>query len=196
MAAWSPGCLPDASQMPARCLPDVSQMPPGCSRPRCLPDVSQMLPRCLQDASRCLQMPPDASRCLQMHPDASRWLPRCLQMSQIPPDASRCFQMLPDASRCLQMHPRCLQMLPRCFSDAFQMPPGYFPDASLKWFLVNDPCSMTPWIGLQRNSVWGLALGSFCILWFKAKARHFYKKRDAPQTCQGIGVAICRYSAN
>jgi hypothetical protein len=30
MAAWSPRCLPDASQMPPRCLPDASQMPLRC----------------------------------------------------------------------------------------------------------------------------------------------------------------------
>ena len=37
MAAWSPRCLPDASQMPSRCLPDASQMPR-----RCLSDASSL----------------------------------------------------------------------------------------------------------------------------------------------------------
>ena len=61
------------------------------------------------------------------------------------------------------------QMPSRCLLDAVQMPPKCFPDASLKWFLVNDSCSMTSWIGLQRNSVWGLALGSFPSTGFRPK---------------------------
>ena len=100
---------------------------------------------------------------------------------------------LPDAS---QMPPRCLsdasQMPLRCLSDASQMPlrcffskwfllyDSLFNDSSSRisslssllqrapppWFLLIDFSSMIFRMGLQRNSVWGLALGSCMSFYF------------------------------
>ena len=95
-----------------------------------------------------------------------------------------CF---PDAS---QMLPRCFpdasQMLPRCLSDASHMPPRCLPlhdSFSMisppvippPWLLVMDFSCMIFQVCLQRNSVWGLALGSFnYIFYFGPPGTHLY----------------------
>ena len=68
--------------------------------------------------------------------------------------------------------PDASQMLPRCLSDASHMPPRCLPlhdSFSMisppvippPWLLVMDFSCMIFQVCLQRNSVWGLALGSW-----------------------------------
>ena len=122
---------------------------------------------------------------------------------------------------------------PRCLPDASKMPPRCLLDASPfhdsfsmislpmippPWLLVIDISCMILQVGLQRNSVWGLALGSFnvacslhrecstgktcgrCIAENSRGTGYAYRFEEPPPICQEVAkcwgpprLAPCRY---
>ena len=113
-----------------------------------------------------------------------RTCPRCLlslKPSKWPPDdsqadaAQRAPRGFPDAPRWRLHAPSSMIAPPLCLlNDSFSMIPLTMIPPSR--FLVIDFSSMIPRIGLQRNSVEGLVLGSFFFIKFMLRPLHSFGK--------------------